>query len=92
MERSPEPEELSRRWIGSMVNGETAAFEQIRDSDDKVLFIGSDPQEWSCDALRRFPERSFQPLGARLPDDVFARVAVTALEAEDWLAILHLVG
>ena len=46
MERSSELEELSRRWMGSMVEGDAAAFEGLFDNDDNVLFIGSDPQEW----------------------------------------------
>lgn len=46
MDRSPELEELSRRWMESMVDGDAAAFEGLLDTDDSVLFIGSDPQEW----------------------------------------------
>jgi ketosteroid isomerase-like protein len=46
VERSPELEDLMRRWYAAMGSGDASLIERLISQEEGVLAIGSDPREW----------------------------------------------
>jgi ketosteroid isomerase-like protein len=68
VERSPELEDLVRRWYTAMMSGDISMIERLLSQEEGVLSIGSDPREWwtGYDNVVATFKAQFQEMGGQL--------------------------